>query len=152
MLLGLVAAAEGRADIAQAAMAKWYAPRVAVDAIESAMTLYGHIAWSDELPIAQRLRDTMGFLIGDGTAEIQKLIIAREYIGPQGWTAPRRPLRGGHIEEVLNGCTHDHRPGADRYRVRGGGAAVLVAEAAGDVRAAGPGAARVREGRTRRPT
>jgi len=25
----------------------------------------------------------MGFLIGDGTAEIQKLIIAREYIGSE---------------------------------------------------------------------
>jgi cyclohexanecarboxyl-CoA dehydrogenase len=74
---------QGRPHTAQAAMAKWYAPRVAVDAIESAMTLYGHVAWSDELPIQQRLRDTMGFLIGDGTAEIQKLVIAREYIGKE---------------------------------------------------------------------
>ena len=71
----------GRRHTSQAAMSKWYAPRVAVDAIQSAMTLYGHVAWSDELPIQQRLRDTMGFLIGDGTAEIQKLVVAREYIG-----------------------------------------------------------------------
>jgi cyclohexanecarboxyl-CoA dehydrogenase len=46
-------------------------------------TLHGHVGWSDEMPHAHRLRDVMGFLIGDGTAEIQKLIVAREYIGSE---------------------------------------------------------------------
>jgi cyclohexanecarboxyl-CoA dehydrogenase len=73
----------GRRHTAQAAMSKWYAPRVAVDAIETALTLHGHVGWSDEMPHVHRLRDVMGFLIGDGTAEIQKLIIAREYIGSE---------------------------------------------------------------------
>jgi cyclohexanecarboxyl-CoA dehydrogenase len=80
--------ATGQRHTAQASMAKWYAPRVAVDAIESALTLTGHVAWSDEMPHSHRLRDVMAFLIGDGTAEIQKLIIAREYIGSE--VMPRR--------------------------------------------------------------
>lgn len=75
--------ATGRRHTAQASMAKWYAPRVAVDAIESALTLHGHMGWSNEMPHGHRLRDVMAFLIGDGTAEIQKLIVAREYIGAE---------------------------------------------------------------------
>lgn len=67
----------------QAAMSKWWAPRVAVRAIESCLTINGHTAWSDELPHQQRLRDAMAFFIADGTAEIQKLIIGRDYVGPE---------------------------------------------------------------------
>jgi cyclohexanecarboxyl-CoA dehydrogenase len=33
------------------------------------------------LPHQQRLRDVMGLEIGDGTAQIMKLIIAREKVG-----------------------------------------------------------------------
>jgi cyclohexanecarboxyl-CoA dehydrogenase len=72
---------QGRPHTADAAMCKWWGPRVAVDALESAMTLTGHVAWSVESPLQQRMRDVMAFLIADGTAEIQKLIIARSVIG-----------------------------------------------------------------------
>jgi cyclohexanecarboxyl-CoA dehydrogenase len=34
-----------------------------------------------DLPHQQRLRDVMGLQIGDGTEQIQKMIIAREKIG-----------------------------------------------------------------------
>jgi cyclohexanecarboxyl-CoA dehydrogenase len=34
-----------------------------------------------DLPHQQRLRDVMGLEIGDGTAQIMKLIIARERVG-----------------------------------------------------------------------
>ena len=34
-----------------------------------------------ELPIEQRLRDVLGLQIGDGTAQIMKLVIARQYLG-----------------------------------------------------------------------
>jgi cyclohexanecarboxyl-CoA dehydrogenase len=71
----------GRPHTAQAAMCKWWAPRVAQHAIESALLIHGHSGWSDEMPHQARLRDVMAFLIADGTAEIQKLIIGREYIG-----------------------------------------------------------------------
>lgn len=73
----------GRRHTAQAAMVKWWAPRVAQHAIESSLLIHGHSAWSDEMPIQARLRDVMAFLIADGTAEVQKLIIGREYIGPE---------------------------------------------------------------------
>lgn len=73
----------GQKHTAQASMSKWWPPRVALKAIESAITINGHTAWSDELPHQQRYRDVMSFLIADGTAEIQKLIIGREYIGPE---------------------------------------------------------------------
>ncbi|MGA8967786.1 MAG: acyl-CoA dehydrogenase family protein [Pseudolabrys sp.] len=39
---------------------------------------HGHYGWSLDLPHQQRLRDVMGLEIGDGTAQIMKLIIARE--------------------------------------------------------------------------
>lgn len=67
----------------EAAMSKWWAPHVAKDAIEAAITTVGHGAYSEDLPLQARYRDVMGYLIADGTAEIQKLIIASQEIGPQ---------------------------------------------------------------------
>ncbi|MFM8615692.1 MAG: cyclohexanecarboxyl-CoA dehydrogenase, partial [Alphaproteobacteria bacterium] len=40
-----------------------------------------HYGWSLDLPHQQRLRDVMGLEIGDGTAQIMKLIVAREKAG-----------------------------------------------------------------------
>lgn len=45
--------------------------------------LHGHVAWSEEMPLQALLRDVSGFQIGDGTPQIQKLIIARDAIGPE---------------------------------------------------------------------
>lgn len=71
----------GQKHTAEAAMCKWWGPRVARDAIETALLIHGHGGWSDLLPFQNRFRDVMGFFIGDGTPEIQKLIISRERIG-----------------------------------------------------------------------
>lgn len=65
----------------QAAMLKWWAPEVAFNAIKDAIVLHGHTGWSDEMPLQAMLRDVSGILIGDGTPQIQKTIIARELIG-----------------------------------------------------------------------
>jgi cyclohexanecarboxyl-CoA dehydrogenase len=43
--------------------------------------LHGHYGYSDEFPIEQRLRDVIGWQIGDGTPQIQKLIISRLLLG-----------------------------------------------------------------------
>jgi cyclohexanecarboxyl-CoA dehydrogenase len=64
-----------------AGMVKWWAPRVSVEAIHQALLTYGHAAWSTENPVAQRLRDVMGFEIADGTAQIAKLVAARSLFG-----------------------------------------------------------------------
>ena len=45
------------------------------------MILHGHMGWSEELPLQQMMRDVSGMEIGDGTPQIQKLVVARELIG-----------------------------------------------------------------------
>jgi cyclohexanecarboxyl-CoA dehydrogenase len=66
---------------AEAAMVKWLGPKTAFDVIHQCLLTFGHYGWSKDLPHQQRLRDVMGLEIGDGTAGIMKLIIARERIG-----------------------------------------------------------------------
>ncbi|GAA5162273.1 acyl-CoA dehydrogenase family protein [Pseudonocardia eucalypti] len=65
----------------QAAMLKWWAPRVAFAAIQEAVVLHGQVGWSDEMPLQALLRDVSGYQIGDGTPQIQKVIIARDILG-----------------------------------------------------------------------
>ena len=71
----------GRPHTAEAAMVKWWAPKVAFDAVHQCLLLHGHSGYSTDLPHQQRMRDILGLQIGDGTAQIQKLIIARERAG-----------------------------------------------------------------------
>ena len=65
----------------EAAMAKWWAPKVAVDTIHECLLMHGHYGYTADLPFEQRLRDVIGLEIGDGTAQVQKLIVARELLG-----------------------------------------------------------------------
>ncbi|HLL93161.1 MAG TPA: acyl-CoA dehydrogenase family protein [Solirubrobacteraceae bacterium] len=65
----------------EANMSKWWGPRLAVDACHQALLTFGHAAYSEELPQAQRLRDVIGLEIGDGTAQIAKLVAARHMLG-----------------------------------------------------------------------
>jgi cyclohexanecarboxyl-CoA dehydrogenase len=71
----------GRPHTAEAAMVKWWAPKVAFDVIHACLLTFGHYGYSRDLPHQQRLREVLGLQIGDGTAQIQKMIIARERIG-----------------------------------------------------------------------
>ena len=66
---------------AEAAMCKWWAPRLAVDTIHQCILTHGHLGYSMDLPHQQRLRDVMGLEIGDGTAQVSKMIVARERVG-----------------------------------------------------------------------
>ena len=68
----------GEPHTAEAAMCKWLAPKTAVDVIHQCLLTHGHYGWSTRPAAQQRLRDVMGLEIGDGTAQIMKLIIARE--------------------------------------------------------------------------
>jgi len=65
----------------EAAMCKWWAPKTAFEAIHQCLLLHGHGGYSRDLPHQQRLRDVLGLQIGDGTQQIQKMIIAREKVG-----------------------------------------------------------------------
>lgn len=71
----------GLAHTTEAAMSKWWAPQVAVHALHECLLLHGHYGYTDEYPIEQQLRDVMGLEIGDGTAQIAKIVIVRERLG-----------------------------------------------------------------------
>lgn len=62
-------------------MAKWWAPKLAVDIVHQALLTFGHAGWSTDNPQGQRLRDVIGLEIGDGTAQIAKLVVARHLLG-----------------------------------------------------------------------
>src|SRR6266568_4946145 len=64
-----------------AAMSKWWPPIVAKDAIEAAIVTFGNLGYSTEMPLQQRYRDVASYLIADGTAGIQKRIIATAMMG-----------------------------------------------------------------------
>ena len=65
----------------EAAMCKWYLPKTACDIIHQCLILHGHYGYTTDLPHHQRYSDVLGLQIGDGTAQIQKLVIAREKVG-----------------------------------------------------------------------
>jgi cyclohexanecarboxyl-CoA dehydrogenase len=70
--------ATGQPHTGLSSMSKWWPPVVAKDAIEASMRIHGHLGYSAELPLQQRLRDVMAYLVADGTAEIQKRVIAAQ--------------------------------------------------------------------------
>ncbi|MBI4270580.1 MAG: acyl-CoA dehydrogenase family protein [Candidatus Rokubacteria bacterium] len=78
---GLWLADQGRPYTKESAMAKWWGPKLAVETIHQCLLLHGHYGYTDELPFEQRLRDVIGLEIGDGTAEVMKVIVARELMG-----------------------------------------------------------------------
>ncbi|WP_298361740.1 acyl-CoA dehydrogenase family protein [uncultured Bradyrhizobium sp.] len=65
----------------EAAMCKWYVPKTACEIIHQCLILHGHYGYTTDLPHHQRYNDVLGLQIGDGTAQIQKLVIAREKVG-----------------------------------------------------------------------
>lgn len=65
----------------EAAMAKFWAPKLAAETIHQCLLTFGHLGYSSESPVGQRLRDVIGLEIGDGTAQVSKLVIARNLLG-----------------------------------------------------------------------
>ena len=64
----------------QAAMCKWWGPKLAYEVVHQCLLSFGHGGY-DRGPLEQRLRDVLGFQIGDGTAQIMKTIVARDRAG-----------------------------------------------------------------------
>jgi len=71
----------GQPHTKEAAMVKWWAPKLARETIHQCLLLHGHYGYTDELPFEQRLRDVIGLEIGDGSSEIMKMVVARELMG-----------------------------------------------------------------------
>lgn len=61
-----------------AAMAKLHATEAAVTATRMATQVFGGYGYMDETPVARQYRDAKVLEIGEGTSEIQRLIIARD--------------------------------------------------------------------------
>ena len=66
---------------AEAAMAKYWAPKLSAEVIHQCLLTLGHLGYSTESPVGQRLRDVIGLEIGDGTAQVSKLVISRALLG-----------------------------------------------------------------------
>ncbi|MCW2867848.1 MAG: hypothetical protein JWR20_2036 [Marmoricola sp.] len=71
----------GERHTAEAAMSKWFGPHAASAAVKDCLLLHGHYGYATDVGLEQRLRDVMAVEIADGTAQVQKIIIARERWG-----------------------------------------------------------------------
>jgi short/branched chain acyl-CoA dehydrogenase len=68
----------GRPFKQAAAMAKLYATEAAVTATREATQIFGGYGFIDDTPVSRFYRDAKILEIGEGTSEIQRLVIARE--------------------------------------------------------------------------
>jgi len=68
----------GRPFKREAAMAKLYATEAAVTATREATQIFGGYGFMDETLVARHYRDSKILEIGEGTSEVQRLIIARD--------------------------------------------------------------------------
>jgi alkylation response protein AidB-like acyl-CoA dehydrogenase len=64
----------------EAAMAKYYASEVAVKTATEAVQIFGGYGYTKDFPVEKFYRDSKLCTIGEGTSEIQKLVIAREVL------------------------------------------------------------------------
>jgi alkylation response protein AidB-like acyl-CoA dehydrogenase len=62
----------------QAAIAKLYASQAAVDNAREATQIHGGYGFMNETPVARFWRDSKILEIGEGTSEVQRMIIARD--------------------------------------------------------------------------
>jgi short-chain 2-methylacyl-CoA dehydrogenase len=60
-----------------AAIAKLYASEIAVDNAREATQIHGGYGFMNETPVARFWRDSKVLEIGEGTSEVQRMIIAR---------------------------------------------------------------------------
>ena len=67
----------GRPFRQEAAMAKVYSTETAVSATRAATQVFGGAGFMEETPVARFYRDAKILEIGEGTSEIQRLVIAR---------------------------------------------------------------------------
>ncbi len=65
-----------RADV-EAGMAKLFASEAAFEIAAEAMRIHGGVGYTTELPVERYYRDAPLMIIGEGTNEIQRLVIAR---------------------------------------------------------------------------
>jgi butyryl-CoA dehydrogenase len=77
-----------RADV-EAGMAKLFASEAAFEIATDAMRIHGGVGYSTELPVERYYRDAPLMIIGEGTNEIQRLVIARGLLARAAAQTPR---------------------------------------------------------------
>jgi alkylation response protein AidB-like acyl-CoA dehydrogenase len=65
-------------------MAKLFAGEAAVQIALEALQIHGGYGYIKEYPVERYLRDSKLGTIGEGTSEVQKLVIARGLLGLKG--------------------------------------------------------------------
>jgi len=71
---------QGLPHTAEAAMCKWWGPKLSCEIIQQCLLTHGHGGYGSDYAFGQRYRDVFGLQIGDGTAQIMKMIIARQMV------------------------------------------------------------------------
>ncbi len=74
---------QGQEVIKESAMAKYFASEVAVQATNEAVQIHGGYGFIKDFPVEKYYRDVKLVTIGEGTSEIQKLVIARVLLDRQ---------------------------------------------------------------------
>jgi alkylation response protein AidB-like acyl-CoA dehydrogenase len=64
----------------EAAMAKYYASEISVEISTDAVQIFGGYGYTKDFPVEKYYRDSKLCTIGEGTSEIQKVVIAREVL------------------------------------------------------------------------
>lgn len=71
---------EGKPMTKESAMAKYYASECAVECSTEAVQIFGGYGYTKDYPVEKYYRDSKLCTIGEGTSEIQKLVISREIL------------------------------------------------------------------------
>lgn len=71
---------KGKKMTKESAFAKYYASEVAVRVSTDAVQIFGGYGYTKEFPVEKFYRDSKLCTIGEGTSEIQKLVISREVL------------------------------------------------------------------------
>ena len=64
----------------EGAMAKYYASEVCVRVANQAVQIFGGYGYTKDFPVEKFYRDSKLCTIGEGTSEIQKIVISRQIL------------------------------------------------------------------------
>ena len=74
----------GRPFKKEAAMAKLFCSELAMRTTTKAVQIFGGYGYTTEYPVERMMRDAKVCEIGEGTSEIQRIVIARQILGERG--------------------------------------------------------------------
>ena len=74
----------GKEHTTESSMAKLFASEMAVQVALEAVQIHGGYGFTKDYPVERYLRDSKLGTIGEGTSEVQRLVIARELLDLRG--------------------------------------------------------------------